>query len=107
MTRIPALDPDWTPEAVVFDCDGTLIDSEQHWQRARAIVLRAFGHAPDEEFAQRAKGLHYRDCGALMAELVGAPAGTGAPSALAGSAGPDAPAASTSSIRPSAEPTRS
>ncbi|GHF96158.1 HAD family hydrolase [Streptomyces thermodiastaticus] len=73
MTRIPALDPDWTPEAVVFDCDGTLIDSEQHWQRARAIVLRAFGHAPDEEFAQRAKGLHYRDCGALMAELVGAP----------------------------------
>jgi HAD superfamily hydrolase (TIGR01509 family) len=73
MTRPPTLDPDWTPEAVVFDCDGTLIDSEQHWQRARAIVLRAFGHAPDEEFAQRAKGLHYRDCGVLMAELVGEP----------------------------------
>lgn len=73
MTRPPTLDPDWTPEAVVFDCDGTLIDSEQHWQRARAIVLRGFGHAPDEEFAERAKGLHYRDCGVLMAELVGAP----------------------------------
>ncbi|MFI2640732.1 HAD family hydrolase [Streptomyces sp. NPDC018610] len=73
MTRTPALDPDWTPEAVVFDCDGTLVDSEQHWQRARAVVLRAFGHAPDAEFAERAKGLHYRDCGALMAELVGEP----------------------------------
>ncbi|MGW4278150.1 HAD-IA family hydrolase [Streptomyces seoulensis] len=73
MTKPPTLDPDWTPEAVVFDCDGTLVDSEQHWQRARAIVLRAFGHAPDDAFAERAKGLHYEDCGALMAELVGEP----------------------------------
>ncbi|MEU6480016.1 HAD family phosphatase [Streptomyces sp. NPDC047017] len=66
--------PGWTPDAVVFDCDGTLVDSEQHWQRARAVVLRAFGHAPSPEFAERAKGLHYRDCGALMADLVGEPA---------------------------------
>ncbi|MFF8593612.1 HAD family hydrolase [Streptomyces sp. NPDC015220] len=73
MTKPPMFAPDWTPTAVVFDCDGTLVDSEQHWQRARAVVLRAFGHAPDPEFAERARGLHYKDCGALMADLVGHP----------------------------------
>ncbi|MEU6095145.1 HAD family phosphatase [Streptomyces sp. NPDC047079] len=64
---------DWTPQAVVFDCDGTLVDSERHWQQARDIVLRDNGAAPDPEFTQSSKGLHYTECGALMARLAGKP----------------------------------
>ncbi|ANH89925.1 MULTISPECIES: HAD family phosphatase [unclassified Streptomyces] len=73
MTKQHTLDPDWAPEAVVFDCDGTLVDSERHWERARGVVLRGFGHAPGPEFAERSKGLHYTECGALMAEVIGRP----------------------------------
>ncbi|MGW3027167.1 HAD family hydrolase [Streptomyces sp. NPDC001221] len=64
---------DWTPQAVVFDCDGTLVDSERHWQQARDIVLRENGAAPDPEFTDSSKGLHYTECGALMARLIGKP----------------------------------
>lgn len=72
MTAHPILG--WTPAAVVFDCDGTLMDSEQHWQQARDLVLRGHGCAPDADFAERAKGLHYAECGRLMAETAGEPA---------------------------------
>lgn len=64
---------DWTPTAVVFDCDGTLMDTELHWQKARDLVLRGYGVAPDPGFAARAKGLHYTECGRLMAEVAGQP----------------------------------
>ncbi|MFI9648248.1 HAD family hydrolase [Streptomyces sp. NPDC052040] len=64
---------DWTPQAVVFDCDGTLVDSERHWQQARDIVLRENGAEPDPEFTESSKGLHYTECGALMADLIGTP----------------------------------
>lgn len=59
---------DRSPEAVVFDCDGTLMDTERHWQDARKRALGAFGLTPPPGFAERAKGLHYADCGRLMAE---------------------------------------
>ncbi|MFD4989473.1 HAD family hydrolase [Streptomyces sp. NPDC058374] len=58
----------WSPEAVVFDCDGTLMDTERHWQDARSQVFRQFGLRPLPGFADRAKGVHYTDCGRLMAE---------------------------------------
>ncbi|MFF3904434.1 HAD family hydrolase [Streptomyces sp. NPDC001848] len=64
---------DWTPQAVVFDCDGTLVDSERHWQQARDTVLRDHGVVPDAEFSHRSKGLHHTECGALMADLAGRP----------------------------------
>ncbi|MGV9566635.1 HAD family hydrolase [Streptomyces sp. NPDC003480] len=64
---------DWTPQAVVFDCDGTLVDSERHWQQARDLVLRENGAKPDPEFTERSKGLHYTECGTLMARLTGKP----------------------------------
>ena len=64
---------DWTPAAVVFDCDGTLVDSERHWQQARDTVLRGHGVVPDAEFTHRSNGLHYTECGALMARLAGRP----------------------------------
>ncbi|MFD3972540.1 HAD family hydrolase [Streptomyces cyaneofuscatus] len=58
----------WSPEAVVFDCDGTLMDTEQHWQDARGRAFRDFGLRPAPGFAERAKGVHYLDCGRMMAE---------------------------------------
>ncbi|MCG7527436.1 HAD family phosphatase [Streptomyces sp. OfavH-34-F] len=57
----------WSPSAIVFDCDGTLMDTERHWQEARNITFRIFGLTPPAGFADRAKGVHYTDCGALMA----------------------------------------
>jgi beta-phosphoglucomutase-like phosphatase (HAD superfamily) len=60
--------PSWSPEAVVFDCDGTLVDTERHWQQARRRAFDAFGLTPPPGFAERAKGVHYTDCGRLMAE---------------------------------------
>ena len=34
---------DWTPRAVVFDCDGLLLDTESVWQRAQDRVVAAHG----------------------------------------------------------------
>lgn len=34
---------DWTPRAVVFDCDGLLLDTETVWQRAQDTVVAAHG----------------------------------------------------------------
>ncbi|MER6336630.1 HAD-IA family hydrolase [Streptomyces tendae] len=64
---------DWSPEAVVFDCDGTLMDSERHWQEARNRAFREHGLQPPPGFAERALGLHYEDCGRLMAQSVHKP----------------------------------
>ncbi len=64
---------DWTPAAVVFDCDGTLMDTERHWQAARNIVLLGYGFPVDPEFAELAKGVHYTECGQLMAQVSGHP----------------------------------
>ncbi|MER8002621.1 HAD family hydrolase [Streptomyces sp. NPDC095613] len=63
----------WTPAAVVFDCDGTLMDTEIHWQDARVRVLDEYGSTPAPTFAERAKGLHYTECGRLMATEAGRP----------------------------------
>lgn len=65
--------PDWSPDAVVFDCDGTLVDNERHWQDARVRAFREFGLRPPDGFADRAKGVHYTDCGRMMAEAVDKP----------------------------------
>ncbi|MFE9059603.1 HAD family hydrolase [Streptomyces mutabilis] len=64
---------DWSPEAVIFDCDGTLMDSERHWQEARIRAFREQGLQPPPGFAEEALGLHYEDCGRLMAQSVHKP----------------------------------
>ncbi|MGC5345277.1 HAD family hydrolase [Streptomyces sp. DT24] len=63
----------WSPAAIVFDCDGTLMDTERHWQDARNRVFHEFGLKPAPGFAERAKGVHYTECGTLMAEETGKP----------------------------------
>lgn len=64
----------WTPAAIVFDCDGTLMDSECHWVMARELVLRGYGVATPEGFGDQTKGLHYSECGRVLAEAAGLPA---------------------------------
>ena len=63
----------WTPSAIVFDCDGTLMDTEKHWQDARESALGEYGLTAAPGFADRAKGLHYTECGRLMAVESGRP----------------------------------
>lgn len=62
---------------IVFDCDGTLMDTERHWEKAREVVLGTYGVELGEEFAERSKGVHYTECGRLMAEAAGRPELTG------------------------------
>ncbi|MDT9685447.1 HAD family phosphatase [Streptomyces sp. TRM76323] len=63
----------WTPAAVVFDCDGTLMDTERHWVDARQRACDDVGLRLTAGFAERAKGLHYTECGQLMADEGGRP----------------------------------
>lgn len=63
----------WTPDAVVFDCDGTLMDTERHWQDARELALHEYGLRAAPGFAERAKGVHFTECGQLMADESGRP----------------------------------
>jgi HAD superfamily hydrolase (TIGR01509 family) len=63
----------WTPAAIVFDCDGTLMDTERHWQEARDLALGDFGLTAGADFEERSKGLHYTECGQLMAVDSGRP----------------------------------
>ncbi len=47
----------WSPpSAVVFDCDGTLMDTERHWQEARNITFRLFGLTPARRVRRTREG---------------------------------------------------
>jgi HAD superfamily hydrolase (TIGR01509 family) len=49
------------------------MDTERHWQDARERALREYGLTARPGFAERAKGLHYTECGGLMAAESGRP----------------------------------
>lgn len=49
LERFHAAFGDWTPKAVVFDCDGLLLDTEVIWQRAQDIVVATHGATLREE----------------------------------------------------------
>jgi HAD superfamily hydrolase (TIGR01509 family) len=63
----------WTPAAIIFDCDGTLLDNERHWQVARDLTMDDYEVRPGPGFAERSTGLHYTECGRLMAHEAGRP----------------------------------
>jgi HAD superfamily hydrolase (TIGR01509 family) len=48
-TRFTEAFGDWTPRAVVFDCDGLLLDTESVWQRAQDRVVAAHGAVLEPE----------------------------------------------------------
>lgn len=64
---------DWTPRAVVFDCDGLLVDTEPCWTVAETALFarRGFPFGPDQKALLIGKSL---SAGAdTMAELFGEP----------------------------------
>jgi HAD superfamily hydrolase (TIGR01509 family) len=62
---------DWTPRAVVFDCDGLLLDTESVWQRAQDRVVAAHGArlAPEDDAVLHGSTIE------IAAELIAARAG--------------------------------
>jgi HAD superfamily hydrolase (TIGR01509 family) len=59
-----------SPAAVVFDCDGTLVDSEPLAWRAWEDELAAHGYKLTKADLQRTRGRSYRDTHAHFAEQV-------------------------------------
>ena len=56
-TTLPGPGPHWRPRAVVFDCDGVLMDTESAWARVQAQVAESFGVTIDEEEVDTVGGL--------------------------------------------------
>jgi HAD superfamily hydrolase (TIGR01509 family) len=63
-----------TPELVIFDCDGVLVDSEKLAVKVDAFVLAAVGWPLSEaEIVERFVGRSYRDMTAAIEEHLGRP----------------------------------
>ncbi|MGY5765616.1 HAD family hydrolase [Brachybacterium sp. DNPG3] len=75
--RFAAVFGDWTPTAVVFDCDGLLLDTESVWQRAQDAVVGRVGAQLEESDDALLHGATIEDAARIIAARV-----------------PDAPAAS-------------
>ncbi|WP_114853614.1 HAD family phosphatase [Brachybacterium sp. YJGR34] len=62
---------DWTPRAVVFDCDGLLLDTESVWQRAQDAVVALHGALLREEDRDVLHGSTIEIAAALIARRAG------------------------------------
>jgi HAD superfamily hydrolase (TIGR01509 family) len=62
---------DWTPEAVVFDCDGVLLNTEQFCLSSKLLVLERHGVRIDDDLISRIKGRNYAVVGPILAEAMG------------------------------------
>ncbi|MEU4097362.1 HAD family phosphatase [Streptomyces sp. NPDC026673] len=61
----------WRPRAVLFDCDGTLMDTEPGLRRAKADTLARHGLVATEALHLRMTGRSLADIAAVMAEALG------------------------------------
>lgn len=59
------------PQAVVFDLDGVLVDSEDVWARAEAATVEELGGAYTPELSHLLYGRGHRDGGRILAERLG------------------------------------
>lgn len=57
------------PSAVVFDCDGVLVDSEPHSRRSWVSVLTELGHPATEADVATCTGLDYRQTHRALEQL--------------------------------------
>ena len=64
---LPGPDPSWRPRAVVFDCDGVLMDTERAWARVQHRVAEQVGVTIDERTEARLPP------GSRMATITGEP----------------------------------
>lgn len=60
-------------EAVVFDCDGLLLDTEDLWEAGEARLLAAYGHEYTKEERRRLLGVSVADSGRIVADILGMP----------------------------------
>ncbi|MEU4348010.1 HAD family phosphatase [Streptomyces sp. NPDC023838] len=67
-TRVPPTD------AVVLDCDGTLVDTQAHWDRACAAVCARHGVSLGDTDRLALVGLHLTELGRALGRLLGRPA---------------------------------
>ncbi len=65
--------PGFRPEAVVFDCDGLLLETESRWTIAETILLERHGGRFTTEFKQRLLGTSREVSQRLLAEELGQP----------------------------------
>lgn len=68
LTALEELPP---PAAVVFDCDGTLMDTEPCADAARSTVFARRGHVYDDAARESLVGLAVTQAGEVMARLLG------------------------------------
>lgn len=61
----------WTPEAVVFDCDGVLMDTESGWVRAQAETAAWMGVAWTDALRDELVGRSGDEVNARLSELGG------------------------------------
>ncbi|WP_111719661.1 HAD family phosphatase [Homoserinimonas sp. OAct 916] len=54
------------PDAVLWDMDGTIIDSEPAWMRAESELVTSFGHAWTAEDAQLTVGFGLWECAGIL-----------------------------------------
>lgn len=66
-----AMRPPFVPEAVVFDCDGVLLDSEGAWHRAEQAVLAALGVGDDDRVHALLLGQGPAEAARLLAQHLG------------------------------------
>ncbi|CAN5117353.1 HAD family phosphatase [soil metagenome] len=65
--------PPFAPEAVVFDLDGVLVDTEELWGRAERRLVESFGVAWDPAVRPLLLGRGPEDAARVLAEHVGKP----------------------------------
>ncbi|GAB2539824.1 HAD family hydrolase [Brachybacterium huguangmaarense] len=63
---------DWTPRAVVFDCDGLLLDTETVWYRVQEEMLGRLDARLEPGDAERLHGSTLEVAAEIMAERAGA-----------------------------------
>ncbi|MGZ4662500.1 MAG: HAD family hydrolase, partial [Arthrobacter sp.] len=62
---------DWQPRAVVFDCDGLLMDTESLWIQTQRLVSESHGVLFDADLQHRLVGLPASRIGPLIASRAG------------------------------------
>lgn len=63
-----------TPRAVVFDCDGVLVDSEPHSRRSWVDVMRRLGHPGTEQDVAACTGLGFLPTRSALERIAPLPA---------------------------------
>jgi HAD superfamily hydrolase (TIGR01509 family) len=65
--------PSFRPEAILFDCDGLLLETESRWTIAERGLLERHGGQYTHEFKERLLGTSRETSQALIAEYLGRP----------------------------------